>query len=171
MKNKTVEIESNNNNNNNNNTDKIFNGKKNSDNILLNLKIIFKIKEYEKLNTYNDDLSIDQTYFQYFTRKYYNNNRLNTINTIEEIVDEALNITDDTLNLDISSKTKSNVLDEEPSQLLHRFVLEMTNATRGLDNLKKTYKEDVSILSKLDLLIEKLNTRVNKVSKILTINV
>jgi len=167
MKNKTVEIES----NNNNNTDKIFNDKKNSDNILLNLKIISQIKEYEKLNTYNDDLSIDQTYFQYFTRKYYNNNRLNTINTIEEIVDEALNITDNTLNLDICSKTKSNVLDEEPSQLLHRFVLEMTNATRGLDNLKKTYKDDVSILSKLDLLIEKLNTRVNKVSKILTINV
>lgn len=166
MKNKIAEIES----NNYSNSDKIINEKKNSDNILLNLKIISQIKEYEKLNTYNDELSIDQTYFQYFTRKYYNNNRINTITMIEEIVDEALNITDDTLNFDINYKSKSNVLDEEPSQLLHRFVLEMTNATKGLDNLKKTYKDDVSILSKLDLLIEKLNTRVNKISKVLTIN-
>lgn len=165
MKNKTIEIESN-----NNNTDKIFN-KKTCDNILLNLKIISQIKEYEKLNTYNDELSIDQTYFQLFTRKYYNNNRVNSITMIEDIVEETLNITDKTLNIDSNNKSKSNILDEEPSQLLHRYVLEMTNAIKGLDNLKKTYKDDVFILSKLDLLIEKLNTRVNKVSKILIINV
>ncbi len=49
--------------------------------------------------------------------------------------------------------------------------MELSNASKGLENLKITYKDDVSIISKLDLIIDKINMRVEKINKILFIRV
>lgn len=139
--------------------------------ILLNLKIISQIKEYEKLNTNEDQLSIDQSHVQFLSRSYYGNCRDKTIKMIQNIVDNALSITDSTLKNDMVDKEKDNYFKEDPSNLLHRFLLQMQNAIKGLENLKVTYKEDVPIQSKLDLINEKLTMRINKINKVLTISV
>ena len=46
----------------------------------------------------------------------------------------------------------------------------MRNCLTGLDNLKKTYSEDILISSQLDLLINKLNNRVDKMNKFFKLN-
>lgn len=141
-----------------------------SEEILLNLKIIAQIKEFEKLNILNSEISIDQSWIKFLSRSYYGNSRGSTINILETIVNNTLKITDTTLN---NSKNiiDNNVLIEEPSHLLQRFILQMSNAINGLDNLKVTYKNDIQIISKLDLLIEKLKMRIEKINKVLTINI
>jgi len=141
-----------------------------SEEILLNLKIIAQIKEFEKINTLNSEISIDQSWIQFLSRSYYGNSRENTINILETVVNNTLKITDTTLT---NSKNiiDNNVLVEEPSHLLQRFILQMSNAVNGLDNLKVTYKNDIQIISKLDLLTEKLQMRIDKINKVLTINI
>ena len=149
----------------------------NAEEILLNLKIISQIKENEKLATMNDQLSIDQSRFQFVSRIYYGNNRENTIKQIDLIISNALSMTDKTLQQALSNETNNidkenvNILMEEPSSILHRFLIQMSCAIKGLENLKVTYKEDVSILSKLDLICEKINMRIEKINKVLTINI
>ena len=143
--------------------------------ILLNLKIISQIKENEKLNINIDQLSIDNSKCQFFTRAYYGNSRENTTIMLESIINNALLSTDKILldavsNENIIDDKKDEILREDPSQLLHRYLLEMSNSIKGLENLKVTYKDDVSVKSKLDLIIEKIKTRIEKINKVLTIN-
>ena len=49
-------------------------------------------------------------------------------------------------------------------------IKEISNAVRGLNNLKQTYVDDISTVSSLDIIIEKMNVRVKKISNILQIN-
>jgi len=143
--------------------------------ILLNLKIISQIKENEKLSTNMEQLSIDQSMCQFLTRAYYGNSRDTTLKMIDNVVTNALELTDKTLNQGLNNsdnvKKEKNILNEEPSHLLHRFLLQMSNAIKGLENLKVTYKDDVSVQSKLDLINEKMAMRIEKINKILTINI
>ena len=146
-----------------------------SEMILLNLKIISQIKENEKLNINIDQLSIDNSKCQFFTRAYYGNSRENTTIMIENIINNALSSTDKILldavsNDDVKDDKRDEILREDPSQLLHRYLLVMSNSIKGLENLKVTYKDDVSVKSKLDLIIEKIKTRIEKINKVLTIN-
>lgn len=143
--------------------------------ILLNLKIISQIKENEKLNINIDQLSIDNSKCQFFTRAYYGNSRENTTIMLESIINNALLSTDKILldavsNENILDDKRDEILREDPSQLLHRYLLEMSNSIKGLENLKVTYRDDVSVKSKLDLIIEKIKTRIEKINKVLTIN-
>ena len=143
--------------------------------ILLNLKIISQIKENEKLNINIDQLSIDNSKCQFFTRAYYGNSRENTTIMLESIINNALLSTDKILldavsNENIIDDKRDEILREDPSQLLHRYLLEMSNSIKGLENLKVTYRDDVSVKSKLDLIIEKIKTRIEKINKVLTIN-
>merc|ERR1711907_457949 len=119
-----------------------LNLKKDIDTILLNLKIISQIKENDKLITSNSMLEIDTTYFQFAKRWFNNDGRHTTIEYIKSIVD---------------------------STLLQRFLLEMTNACKGLDNLKITYANDISIVSAIEISKEKLQMRIEGIQKILKI--
>ena len=51
-----------------------------------------------------------------------------------------------------------------------QFTQEMNNAASGLGNLKSTYKDDITTVSSLEIIIEKINVRVNKINSILSIN-
>ena len=57
----------------------------------------------------------------------------------------------------------------ENSNILQTFSNEMTNAIKGLDNLKATYKTDVTVQSKLNVVIEKMKVRVSQISRLLKI--
>ena len=59
---------------------------------------------------------------------------------------------------------------EENSNLLLSYITEMRNAIKGLNNLKQTYVDDISTVSSLDIIIEKMNVRIKKISNILQIN-
>ena len=46
----------------------------------------------------------------------------------------------------------------------------MTNCIEGLNNLKLTYNEDLSVKTIIDLLIQKIQTRISKIDNILVIS-
>ena len=50
--------------------------------------------------------------------------------------------------LDNSNKVKDNDI----SNIIQRFLIELSSVKKGLDNLKITYNDDVSIVSRIDLL-------------------
>jgi hypothetical protein len=59
---------------------------------------------------------------------------------------------------------------EGNSNVLLTFVSDMRNAMEGLANLKQTYRNDISTVSAIDVLIEKINIRIKKISSILSID-
>ena len=162
------------------------------DSLLLDLKIISKIEEGNKIcvsGSYN--LYIDNsTVLQSFKRWYNNDSRIATINYIENTLNNTLFITNLILKneteIQLSSKQKRENLvqsisemkiienlhfKEGNSQLLKRFYLEMINATDGLKNLKITYQTDISISSKIQIIIDKFTNRIKKIDELLKIKI
>ena len=48
------------------------------------------------------------------------------------------------------------------------FINEIKNCITGLNNLKLTYKSDIQTVSSIDVIIEKLNVRVKKMTSVLS---
>lgn len=142
------------------------------DNNILNLKIISKIEENDKLITSNNLLKIDRpTLLQGMHRWIGNESRSNAIERLSEIYDEGFKITDDLLSKEKSLKENQNELCDTNSQVFQKYIVEFTNSLNGIDNLKKTYKNDVLILSQLEMIINKVNTRLEKMNDIFKINI
>ena len=97
----------------------------------------------------------------------------NLFRLIDTIYDNELSGSNN-INKDITNSYyitgSSNTFKSENSTILLTFVNEIKNAIIGLNNLKQTYKSDISIVSSLEMIIEKLNVRAKKVTNILTIN-
>ena len=132
-------------------------------NILLNMKIISEIKENDKLLTNNNCLEIDTRYVQFIQRWLYEDGREVTLIKISEIIDNLFNF------IDNNYSTKRNIVnngnfDEDKTHLFQRIHLNLQNSIKGLENLKTTYKHDIKTISQIDLIIEKVNIRVERMS-------
>jgi hypothetical protein len=153
------------------------------DNCLTNLKILSKIQQGDKLYFSNNVFSIDSPHYtQGVMRWYYAESRNNTLKNLDDLLSNLF-ITIDTIykremNTDQSIEnnyysrmnTTNSVFKEEGSSLMLTFINEIKNCIEGLNNLKITYKNDVSTISAIDVIIEKLNVRVKKMSSILSID-
>jgi hypothetical protein len=154
--------------------DAIFDFKNmNKEEVLLQLKIISEINKEKKITISNKSLEIDNRYFQ-FLRRYYNGDSRNvTIENVDKIVQRAFVIIDETLikeiSNDIEKANHKNYFSEDNSHILQRFLLELTNSTKGLNNLKQTYGNDSATTSRIDLIIQKINIRIDKIHKLLNI--
>ncbi len=140
--------------------------------ILLNLNIISQIRENEKLCCPNtDNLAIDTgaSYFQPIQRYWRGDSRGKTIQIITKVIEDTLVFTDETLNNELKTDKTNKYFAEDNSHILHRFLLNMQTAIKGLENLRITYTNDVPMQSKITLLIEKLQMRVNKINGLLKI--
>ena len=166
--------------------DKIKNDSKNIsiENILTNLKILSNIKPNDKLINDGDNLIIDQPEFTQFIKRWWNNSsRVNTLDTIEKLIDETFITIDNIYNSEIQSNTDisvhnnyyykrvmpENYFKTDNSQQLQILSSELVNCVKGLQNLKLTYVSDISICSRIDLIIDKITIRTNKINKLLTI--
>ena len=65
--------------------------------------------------------------------------------------------------------TDSNDFTDINSDILQKFILEINKSFIGLDNLMHTYKDDITIVSEIQVLKEQLNTRCSKIINILRI--
>jgi hypothetical protein len=149
--------------------------------IILNLKIIGAIHKKDRLSRNDDDIfEIESNDFLQGVRRWYTGqNRHDTIKGIRKIIQAAFTVTDQTLadeHTDTSvkrniSQTKSaSYFTQENSSLLQKFTIEMERACGGLENLKSTYSDDVRINSEIDIMIEQLRLRIEKINKILKID-
>lgn len=149
----------------------LINNKEIEDNIL-NLKIISKIREGDKLLTQNDIIEIDKaTVLQGVYRWMNSEGRQVTIKKLNDIVEDTIKITDHLFDNEKKKLIKCEELEENNSQLFQKFILEMTNSLLGLENLKKTYKGDITISAQIDILLGKLNIRIEKMSKVFSIKI
>jgi len=136
---------------------------------ILNLKIISKIKENDKLLANKSLLEIDSPHlFQSVNRWYNKENRNITIEKLNNILEGTFKITKILLEKEKDNKEEKS-LEDNNSQIFQNLILEMKNSLVGIENLKKTYSEDILVSSQLDLLIDKLSSRIEKMSKLFTI--
>lgn len=131
---------------------------------LLNLKMLTEIRENDKL--YVDDrlLKLDHpTILQGVKRWYKNHSRLETMEFLENIV-KNINIIFDSV--EENDDNNNNEYDD----ILQRLSVEISGAAKGINNLKLTYKNDVFVKSKLDMIIDKLKTSLDRINKSMKIH-
>lgn len=141
------------------------------DQIVLNLKVMGDIKNSDKLSTVSDNIEIDPySYARCIYRTYYGDNRIKTIEKLQEVVEDTNRITDNLLNI-VSFDSSIIALPENNSKILQDLIPDMVNANKGLQNLKLTYKDDVLTENKLDMVIKKLNDQIDKIKNMMTVEI
>lgn len=146
------------------------------ENILVNLKIISRIDEHQKISTVsNNDISIDSNdMLQGFRRYVWNDSREKTIKNIESIINQAIEYSKtlmDSIHLNVYS------INQNPSKYDHDLYFreytklnnlsqEIIGTIKGLRNLQQTtYSDDVIVSSQLDILIQKIETHIAVIKK------
>lgn len=147
--------------------------------LLFNLKIISELKKDDKLSYYDNQFIInDPGYKQGIYRWYYNQDRANTLKNINILIDATFSYIDETFNKELSGSRyreykNEQVLYENNSQKLQRFKEALLDTCRGLDKLRGTYQEldDRSMTSGIELIVEKIKVRTDKINKIMKISI
>ena len=140
--------------------------------LLFNLKIISELNQSDKLS-YDDKLfCIDRPdYVQGIYRWWYNEDRGKTLERLNNIIDATFNFMDHTFLMQKNNPTVNidteRMLYETKSQVIQKFYINLINAVKGLEKLKLTYMSDKSMTTGLDILIEKIRCRTDKINEIL----
>lgn len=134
---------------------------------LTNLKIISQIKKGEKISINEQQIiEIDNRYVQSIRRWFWQNSRKSSMDFFDKVIKRSFEIIDETYN---NKDSDTYYFNEESHTILQKFFIELTNTKRGLSNLKETYTDDVTTNSQLDIMIEKLTHRIEKIKEILKI--
>jgi len=156
----------------------------NEDQALVNLKILANLKAGQKLVVSENVFKVDPPVWgQGVYRWWGGEGRDLTIKHINTVIEDVFKIIDKVFALEMKSQQTpannnyyykveeklANYFKPENSNILQTFSNEMTNAIKGLDNLKATYKTDVTVQSKLNVVIEKMKVRVSQISRLLKI--
>ena len=145
----------------------------NFDTLILNLKIISKLKPGYKLSLKENereisDIYIDTSYFQYIYRIFSENSRDNTTNFLEKLDKEITKKIEELVkeenynNSNMFLNSKENIL----LNLSHNLNLSLI----GLNNLINTYSNDEYIISKIEMIINNFELKIRKISNILKVN-
>ena len=143
----------------NNNQDKLLY------NILLNLKVLGKIKTGYKLSIIDNNINIDNTYIQSVNRWYNNNSRNETVKFLENLDEKITKKIEELLEIDNSSL----FLDTRETLLLD-LNHHLKTSIDGLRNLISTYQADELIISNLELILNNFNLKIKKISNIIKVN-
>lgn len=147
--------------------------------VLYKLKIISHLNKGDKLYCSNNNIFIDNSYIPSISRYINNQNRNNTISFITDCIENVIYITDFIYKNELSVKknikekdtrTINNFFKESNDKVLKKIYIALSNTIDGLNNLKLTYNDDLSIKTIIDLLLQKINTRIHKIDNILIIS-
>ena len=152
------------------------------DQIIINLKIIALIKKYEKLSIDDNNTLIvndksNYFYIQSIKRWLNNDNRQKTMEYIDNIIQSTFEWMDKVYeefkniqnNSPIQNKKQKEVFEEDKESLLLRLSKEVINASEGLKNLRVTYKNDSLVNSQIQLFLDKIRIKINKINELLKI--
>ena len=150
------------------------------DSLLLDLKIISNIKEFDKISI-KENIEIDTPHFlQSVSRKINGDSRERTIKYISEVINNIFTILDELLKKEMkteltssqhyySKKEKYNFKSETVS-IYQTISQNLTESIAGLQNLKITYLNDITTTAKIDMLIIKIQNRISKINNMMIIN-
>ena len=125
--------------------------------VFINLRLISKINQGEKLLQNDKHLNIDTSYFQLITRWIRKAGRTESIGFIQKVLTKAFEFSD----ILIKEKT------DESAQKLLRLNIDLKNSLEGLTNLKITYMFDKLIQSEIDVMIDNIRSKLDINSKYL----
>ena len=129
--------------------------------LISNLENIASLKESDKLSIDNDLLVIDEvSFFQSIYRKINNDSRTRTIEHIEKIIKELFEYID-------NLNSNKNIFKEKTISDYNKLNQYLIRTIPGLQNLKITYFNDIKITNRLDLVIIKIENRINKINQLL----
>tara|TARA_Y100000389_G_scaffold96131_1_gene92791 strand:- start:450 stop:944 length:495 start_codon:yes stop_codon:yes gene_type:complete len=147
--------------------------------LLYKLTIISYIKQGEKLYCDGDlNIFVDNSFIPSLTRYMYSQNRNITSKILTDIINDIIYVTDFVYRNEISVKKNEKekndrqlrtFFKESNDKILKNFYIKLTCALDGLNNLKLTYNNDISIKTCLELLIKKIESRIDKLENILVI--
>jgi hypothetical protein len=143
-------------------------------NIFINLKILSNLTEGDKLYKKNEHIiGIDKNhYLRSIDRWWHDRNGDNTLDFLREFISSTFTVIDSILLNELESVSSTyNYFKESNHSILQKFLLEFTNAVRGLQQLKITYNSDIIFKSTLDVLIEDIEFRNERIRECLKINV
>jgi len=148
------------------------------DTALLNLKIISKIPENSRIRRDNELIAIDSGYLLFLKRFIFGDSREKALSDINIIVDFVIDKCNDIINSRYFKKNHrvkhiedsfiQEKLDDEYSkqyELLENIYINLKNSIGGLDNLKKTYWDDTTAVSKIDIIISKICNHTTNLEK------
>lgn len=130
--------------------------------VLINLKIIGQVKEFDKIRM-EDHVEIDSPgYWRGMSRWWRGETRETTIIFLNNIIcGEAFRFIEEITTSDQNGQQYPNSC--EPNRdLLQKFLLELKNVIQGLQNLKVTYVHDIPFKSQLEIVIENIQFRIEK---------
>jgi translation initiation factor 2 beta subunit (eIF-2beta)/eIF-5 len=129
------------------------------DKMLINLKILSKITEYNKIYI-NDEkfvvIDINNTFCN-IKRFFYNINRYKNIDDLVALYNEIFMFIKQTI-------SKFNINDDDIDDIvknLSDISKELNNSSDGLFNLKNIYKTDILIKSKIDIILNNIERNTN----------
>jgi len=123
--------------------------------LILELKIISNISKGGKLTSENGKLKIDNRFnFQGIRRQYNGDSREKSIELINNLMNKIFDYID--ILLQSNDTDKSNFC-------IEKFKTELKNSIIGLDNLKSTYQGHVETISKIDIIIDNINNKINHI--------
>ena len=152
--------------------------------IVRNLKIISSIKPNDKIIKKGNTIKIDTPYIYQGISRYWNgDSRKESLNQIEHLIETTFNKIDLIYSNEIEHRTGGlngsnnyynkghSYFETENTQKLQIFSNELKNSIGGLNSLKQTYNVDISICSRIEVVIEKINLRIKKIQELFKINI
>lgn len=137
--------------------------------ILINLKLIGEIKIDDKLRICNNNLDIDNRYMKSVIRKFYSDSRLNTIELINDLVEDSIIFSNNLIDK-IVAVDSGNVENIHYKHQLNILTVNLNTSLNGLDKLKVTYREDNIFIANIELIMDKIRIIVsNNMNNIKTI--
>lgn len=111
-------------------------------NLMIDLKVVSKIRDNERVLTKNKNICIDSSdRLQFFRRWLNGENREDNISRILSIFNQSFDI----------------VFNEKDEFKRRYFVEEIRKARKGIASIQITYRDDSNICSQLDLLIDRID--------------
>ena len=132
----------------------------NLEDVFINLRLISKINQGEKLLQFDKHINIDTSYFQVITRWFRGASRNESIGFIQKVLAKSFDFSDKLV------EDKSN----ESAQKLLRLNTDLKNCLEGLANLKVTYMHDKLIQSEIDVIVDNIRSKLDLNAKYLNFN-
>ena len=93
---------------------------------------------------------------------------------IDTIIKDVFDFTNDLLETQSLPWWNNNTTSEikfknDIISVFQELILHLNNSINGLQNLKLTYINDIAICSNIDLIISKIQNRINKINSIMTL--
>ena len=143
--------------------------------LIVDLKVLSKINENQRICTTNpDNLTIEKNnYSQAIRRYYFGDSRERAIQSIDNLINQiseySKNIfNSSTLNLyDLVENPSKHEIEEHNKECskLKNLSKEITNAINGITNLQTTYNDDAITTSRLDMILQNLDSLISEIEK------